>query len=106
MKRLFFVAGAGVGYVLGTKAGRQKYEQMKAKAREALERPEVHEVTDAVRSEARRLYAEGRRKLRSQTEAANHAVDSSEPGVGQVPGTTYTQGVEPASLTIDGGKPR
>lgn len=28
MRRLFFIAGLAVGYVLGTKAGRQRYEQL------------------------------------------------------------------------------
>jgi hypothetical protein len=32
MKRLAFIAGAAAGYVLGTRAGQQRYEQLKAKA--------------------------------------------------------------------------
>jgi len=32
-RALFFVAGAGVGYVLGTRAGREQYERIKAQAK-------------------------------------------------------------------------
>ena len=64
IKKLFFVAGAGVGYVLGTRAGRQKYDRMVAKAREVLDRPDVQEVTGAVKATANRLYDQGRQRVR------------------------------------------
>ena len=28
-KKLYFLAGVGVGYVLGSRAGRERYEQLK-----------------------------------------------------------------------------
>ncbi len=70
IKKLVFVVGAGVGYVLGTRAGRQQYEAMVAKAREVAHRPDVQEVAQAVKSEANRLYGEGRQRLRSPIETA------------------------------------
>ena len=63
IKKLMFVAGAGVGYVLGTRAGREKYNALVSKAREVADRPEVQEVTQAVKSEANRLYAQGRERV-------------------------------------------
>ncbi len=66
-RKLAFIAGAGIGYLFGTKAGREQYNKIKAKTQEVLDRPEVHEVTDAVRAEASRLYAEGRQKLRERS---------------------------------------
>jgi hypothetical protein len=42
--KLLFVAGLATGYVLGTKAGRLKYEEIKAKAAQAWEDPRVHKV--------------------------------------------------------------
>lgn len=42
--KLLFVAGLATGYVLGTKAGRRKYEEIKAKAAQAWEDPRVHKV--------------------------------------------------------------
>ena len=29
-KKLYFLVGVGVGYVLGSRAGRERYEQLKA----------------------------------------------------------------------------
>jgi hypothetical protein len=66
IKKLMFVAGAGVGYVLGTRAGREKYNALVSKARKVADRPEVQEVTQAVKSEANRLYEEGRQRVRAK----------------------------------------
>ena len=66
IKKLLFVAGAGVGYVLGTRAGRVKYDALVAKAQKVAHRPEVQEMTQAVKSEANRLYAEGRQRIRDR----------------------------------------
>ncbi len=41
--RLMFVIGAGVGYVLGTRAGREKYEQLAAKVEELWQHPTVQQ---------------------------------------------------------------
>lgn len=50
--KLLFVAGAAVGYVLGTRAGRKRYDQMKAAATKVWESPgvqkQVHAVEDFV----------------------------------------------------------
>ena len=66
IKKLIFAAGAGVGYVLGTRAGRQKYEAMVGKAREVMERPEVKEASEAIHAQANRLYDEGRQMVRAR----------------------------------------
>jgi hypothetical protein len=93
IKKLFFVAGAGVGYVLGTRAGRQQYEAMKSKAREVLDRPEVQEVTEVVKAEANRLYDEGRQRVRDKVSGArSHRLDAEPP-------TTYANGLGPTSIT-------
>jgi hypothetical protein len=41
MKILTFAAGLAAGYVLGTRAGRDKYEQIVASARRATKHPTV-----------------------------------------------------------------
>jgi hypothetical protein len=77
-RALFFVAGAGVGYVLGTRAGREQYERIKVQAQKFLDQPEVKEVTDAVRAEATRLYDEGRRAVQDalREEPSNRISDT------------------------------
>ena len=42
--KLLFIVGLGVGYILGARAGRPRYEQLKAKATEAWGDPRVQKV--------------------------------------------------------------
>ena len=42
--KMLFLAGLATGYVLGAKAGRPRYEELKAKATRAWEDPRVHKV--------------------------------------------------------------
>ncbi len=44
MKVVKFAAGLAVGYVLGSRAGRDKYEQIVAAARKAQDHPAVTQV--------------------------------------------------------------
>lgn len=46
--KLLFIAGAGVGYVLGARAGRKRYEQIKASAAKLWESPGIQKQVDAV----------------------------------------------------------
>ena len=50
IRKLMFAAGAGIGYVLGTRAGRKRYDEMAAATRGALGRGGIRadpEVKDA-----------------------------------------------------------
>ncbi|WP_043993399.1 hypothetical protein [Leifsonia xyli] len=46
--KILFVAGAAVGYVLGARAGRKRYDQMKAAATRVWESPSVQKRVHAV----------------------------------------------------------
>ncbi len=46
--RAMFVAGLAVGFVLGTRAGRERYEQMVKYGRQVAESPTVQKVTKTV----------------------------------------------------------
>lgn len=54
--KLVFTAGMAAGYVLGTRAGRESYEQLRTKARELWNSPKVQatvsSTTDTIRSKA------------------------------------------------------
>jgi len=45
--KILFVAGLGLGYVLGTRAGREKYEQLKSSAMKLWNDPRVQRQVDA-----------------------------------------------------------
>jgi hypothetical protein len=47
MGKLGMVVGAAVGYVLGAKAGRERYDQIAASARQLMEKPQVKRVMES-----------------------------------------------------------
>ncbi len=96
LKKWIFAAGAGVGYVLGTRAGRQKYDAMVGKAREVMRRPEVKEATDAIQAEANRLYDEGRQLVRDRARDLRARVDRDrDSGLGAEWDPGYVPGTQP-----------
>ena len=46
MSKVTLLAAAGVGYVLGARAGRERYEQIKAGARKVASDPRVQSAKD------------------------------------------------------------
>lgn len=46
--KILFVAGLGVGYVLGTRAGREQYEKLKSQAARLWNDPRVQRQVDSV----------------------------------------------------------
>jgi hypothetical protein len=51
--KVLFVVGLGVGYVLGTRAGRERYEQIRRAAERVWNRPEVQQGVDTVKEFAK-----------------------------------------------------
>ncbi|MEU0128929.1 MULTISPECIES: YtxH domain-containing protein [unclassified Streptomyces] len=45
--RLTFIAGVALGYVLGTRAGRERYEQLKKSAQRLAENPAVRNAAES-----------------------------------------------------------
>ena len=50
MKKLIFLSGAILGFVLGSKAGPQPYAQIEKKLRELANRPEVQDAVEKTKS--------------------------------------------------------
>ena len=55
--KLSFIAGFGAGYVLGAKAGRERYEQIRKSAAKVAENPRVQSATDAAKEKAGEVAA-------------------------------------------------
>lgn len=53
MKKLTVLVAGGIGYVLGSKAGRERYEQIKGVARKVKDNPTVQEKTHQVADAAK-----------------------------------------------------
>ncbi|MEE6263507.1 hypothetical protein [Plantactinospora sonchi] len=61
--KLWFVGGLAVGFVLGARAGRERYEQLVLQGRKVLDHPTVQEAAGVAQAQANRLYAEGKDRL-------------------------------------------
>ena len=50
MRKFTFLAGAAVGYLFGTAAGRKQFDNIKSKATQLWENPQVQKVVDKTKS--------------------------------------------------------
>ena len=76
MKKLMLLIAGGVGYVLGTKAGRERYEQIKRTATRVKEDPRVQEKAHQAADLAKEKAPVVKDKV---TTAANAAADKVTP---------------------------
>ncbi|MBV7697755.1 YtxH domain-containing protein [Streptomyces sp. TRM70350] len=53
--RLTFVVGLALGYVLGTRAGRERYEQLKKTARQVAQNPAVRNTAETAATQGRQF---------------------------------------------------
>ncbi|MEU9667160.1 YtxH domain-containing protein [Streptomyces bobili] len=53
--RLTFVVGLALGYVLGTKAGRERYEQLKKSAQQVAQNPAVRNTAESAAQQGRQF---------------------------------------------------
>jgi hypothetical protein len=60
-----FITGLAAGFVLGSRAGREKYEEITANAKKVWEHPTVQEAAGVAQAQANKLYSEGKDKLNS-----------------------------------------
>ncbi|MCW2607177.1 MAG: hypothetical protein JWO60_1870 [Frankiales bacterium] len=105
-KKLTLAVGFGAGYVLGAKAGTQRYDQIVAKARELAGMPAVQEVTSNLTSTASTLADTAKSKANetienvASTSTASSATSAPET-VDLTTGTT-TSGYETGAAPITG----
>ncbi|RBM19016.1 hypothetical protein [Streptomyces sp. PT12] len=57
MRKLTFMAGVAVGYVLGARAGRERYEQLKERTERLLANPAVRNTVDSAAQSGRQAAA-------------------------------------------------
>ncbi|GIF37444.1 hypothetical protein [Actinoplanes xinjiangensis] len=63
--KLMFITGLAAGFVLGSRAGREKYEEIRSNAQKLWEHPTVQEAAGVAQAQANKLYTEGKDKLQS-----------------------------------------
>ncbi len=65
MAKLSFLAGFGAGYVLGAKAGRERYEQIKRAWEHAKDDPKLQGLAGMAQARADAVFASVRTKMGS-----------------------------------------
>src|ERR1051325_5819396 len=86
--KLMFISGLAAGFVLGSRAGREKYEEIRANAKKVWEHPTVQEAAGVAQAQANKLYSEGKDKLdQSKLGQKLHSSDT-----GTTTGSTTTGG--------------
>ena len=103
MGKLTLLAGGAVGYVLGTRAGRERFEQIKSQAQTLWEHPKVQEQATKVQGVAKRKSSEVQDKVSSSSTSPTSSTSSptvSVSGTGSAdlldtPGSLHTSPSDP-----------
>ena len=74
LKKLILAAGFGAGYVLGAKAGKERYTQIEAMCREIAGKPAVQDATSSVKHAATGLVDTATTTVAEKAEAVSDKV--------------------------------
>jgi hypothetical protein len=69
-RKLTLLAGIGIGYVVGTRAGRERYDQMKAKAQALWRDPRTQQKVHQARDVAEQKVGEAAHGLQDTVQHA------------------------------------
>ena len=104
--RGLFIIGFAVGYVVGARAGRERYEQMKKAATQVVQSPPVQKATQAAGAKATELTKVAKDKAASQvpklTETAKSSASKMRGQLDRLPGR-HAAGSEAAA--VNGTRP-
>ena len=92
-KRLILLAGLGVGYVLGSRTGRQSYEKLKAQAQDLWTDPRVQDTVE-----------KANQSIRDKSPAVADAVQTAADKVNAATGTGATGAAGAAGANTAGSK--
>jgi hypothetical protein len=85
--RMTFLAGLAVGYVVGTRAGRERYEQMVKFSRKVIENPTVQQTTRTAGTKVTELSkAAGQKAAETMPKIAETAKSSASKVRDRIPG--------------------
>ena len=76
MKKLLILVAGGIGYVLGTKAGRERYEQMRGTFNKVKDDPRVQEKTQQATELAKQKAPIVKDKLAGAADKGSSKVES------------------------------
>jgi hypothetical protein len=101
--KIMFLGGLAAGFVLGARAGREKYEELVVRGRKVLDHPTVQEAAGVAQAQATRLYSEGKDKLGQSKLGEKLSGNGGKPGLTAADdtfaGTPATVGAKSGSST-------
>jgi len=107
MGKLGMALGAAVGYVLGAKAGRERYEQITASARQFMDKPQVKRVMESAPGNLGARMEQVANKAADAVHQAGDKVAPSGTGTEAAPATSTpstTAGPTPVPSTTGGAE--
>ena len=108
--RATFLAGLAVGFVVGARAGRERYEQMVKASRKVAENPTVQKATQAAGAKATELTKVAKDKAAERvpklTETAKSGASKVRGQLDRLPGRHAAQtGADSEPATVNGTRP-
>jgi len=67
LRKATFILGFGTGYVLGTKAGRTRYEQIMRQARGLMGKPAMQDATSMIKDQAGSVIGSAKKIVTQKT---------------------------------------
>ena len=90
MGKLSFLVGLGAGYVLGAKAGRQRYEQIKDRANQAWGHPQVQDTVEKASEQVKAKAPQVASAAGTAAQKAAGQAARATPGVSSKPEAPHT----------------
>lgn len=84
--KVTFVVGVVIGYVLGTRAGRERYEQIKRATSRFADNPRVHEAAGAMQTKAVDLTGTATHKVAEKLHLGGHDDEVTTPAADRLNG--------------------
>jgi hypothetical protein len=115
-RRMSFIVGLAIGYVLGAQAGRERYEQIKQMAQKAWEHPTTQQAAGAVQAQGPALAKNARDKamvgmrqgatqMRKHASKVTHRSSGSDDEVGTTSTMTHNGAMPPPRTGDDPDRP-
>ncbi|MBM6589704.1 YtxH domain-containing protein [Brevibacterium sp. RIT 803] len=98
-KRLILLAGLGVGYVLGSRTGRQSYEKLKAQAQDLWADPRVQDTVEKANQSIREKSPAVADAVQTAADKVNSAAGAGAAGAGAGAAGSTSAGTPGATST-------
>jgi SLT domain-containing protein len=74
--KLSFIVGVGAGYVLGARSGRERYDQIAAKAEEVWRNPRVQEKADQAQQVVQEKAGQAGQAVKNKVSSTGSSTES------------------------------